>query len=158
MEVGETEPMLFRRFARSILILSLCLLALSCGGGASDPPAPSVPFTGDTYPDEIDCTEVTQTGNVFYVDPVSGSIDNAGSAASPWNTFQAVLENNKIESREPAAYPYTKGAALRVKNSGAPVKAGDTIVLRPGHHGSISILRYFNEDYINIIAEPGAIA
>ncbi len=149
-------PMMLSKRFKLVRLMLLCgFFALSCGGGQSDPPG--APFTGDTYPDEINRAEVTQTGTVFYVDPAAGDIANNGSAASPWNTFQAVLENNKIESREPAAYPYTKGAALKVKNSGAPVKAGDTIILKAGHHGSISILRYFNEDYIHIIAEPGAV-
>lgn len=144
------------------LIVWTLLIVTGCGGdgGESAQPAtqgmPGVPYAGDTYPSQIDQTEVTQTGNVFYVDPASGAIGNTGSASSPWNTLQAVIENNKIESREPAAYPYTEDVALKVKNSGAPVKAGDTIILKAGHHGSITILRYFNTQYINVIAEPGA--
>lgn len=141
------------------LIVWMLLMVTGCGGGSgesSQPAAPGAPYTGDAYPAQIDQTEVTQTGNVFYVDPASGAIGNTGSASSPWNTLQAVIENNKIESREPAAYPYTEGAALKVKNSGAPVKAGDTIILKAGHHGSITILRYFNSQYINVIAESGA--
>lgn len=85
---------------------------------------------GNTYPTQIDLTEVVQTGNVFYVDPSSGAIGNNGIESLPWNTFQAVIENNKIESREPVSYPYVEGGELKAKNAGAPpVKAGDTIIL-----------------------------
>ena len=67
-----------------------------------------------------------------------------------------MIENSKIESREPVSHPYTEGAELKIKNSGAPVKAGDTIILKAGHHGDIQILSYFNSQYINVIAEAGA--
>ena len=37
-------------------------------------------------------------GNTFYVDPLNGSISNDGSADSPWNTLQEVIEHNLIET------------------------------------------------------------
>ena len=35
-----------------------------------------------------------------------------------------------------------------VKNPGAPVKAGDTLILRSGFHGEIVAIEYYNDDYI----------
>lgn len=144
----------------AVIIICGVLASSGCGGGGGSASGgfstTGSSFTGNTYPDEIDRAEATPTGHVFYVDPATGSIGNSGSVSSPWNTLQAVIENNKIESREPESYPYSNGAALKTKNAGAPVKAGDTIILKAGHHGSITILRYFNSQYINVIAEPGA--
>ncbi len=147
-----------------MIIMGCALVWAGCGGGGQSGATgsagatgnSSAPFTGSTYPEQIDRIEVTATGNVFYVDPATGAIGNSGSASSPWNTLQAVIENNKIESREPVSAPYAEGGELKIKNSGAPVKAGDTIILKAGHHGSINIAKYFNEDYINVIAEAGA--
>lgn len=135
------------------------LLIEGCSGGGSGggSTSPGTPYTGSTYPSQIDLAEVTQTGNVFYVDPATGDINNNGSSSAPWNTLQAVVENNKIESRQPASYPYTSGGTLQTMNSGAPVKAGDTIVLKAGYHGDILIRGYFNAAYINVIADSGAI-
>ena len=142
------------------VILFLVLAGCGGGGGGAGSSVPAdtsgTPPTGDTYPAQIDRTEVTQTGSVFYVDPATGAIGNTGSSSSPWNTLQAVIAANKIESQEPESLPYTEGAALKAKNAGAPVQAGDTLVLRAGHHGSVDILRYFNAQHINVIAEPGA--
>ncbi len=151
---------MYARILCSGLICFFLIIVSGCGGGGNDAAGAVVrssnSFSGVVYPSQIDRTEVTETGNIFYVDPATGDIANSGSAASPWNTLQSVLESNKIESREPAAYPYMSGAVLKVKNSGAPVKAGDTIILKAGHHGSINIAKYFNEDHINILAEAGA--
>jgi len=48
----------------------------------------------------------------YYVDPATGSISNPGTAASPWNTLEAVFTANKVFA------------------------AGDEILLRSGYHGS----------------------
>ena len=85
----------------------------------------------------------------FYVDPVNGNINNDGSAAHPWSTLQEVFLSNKIQSRI-----YSSGQ-LVVKNSGAPVRAGDNIILRDGYHGDIIDNNYFNEDYVTIKAAAG---
>ena len=42
-----------------------------------------------------------------------------------------------------------------VRNAGAPVRAGDTIWLRSGFHGALSINRYYNTDNITLAAEEG---
>jgi len=43
----------------------------------------------------------------------------------------------------------------RLKNPGAPVKAGDTILLRSGYHGEIYCRGAGNDDYITIAAQEG---
>lgn len=144
-----------------MIVVAALVFACSSGGGGSSvsstrPDTNVAPYDGNAYPTRIDRAEAVQTGTVFYVDPAAGTITNDGSAAAPWSTLQAVIENSKIESRQPASLPFQDGAALVVKNPGAPVKAGDTIILRAGHHGDVLISRYFNADYINVIAEPGA--
>ena len=83
---------------------------------------------------------------VFYVDPEKGNIDNDGSAARPWRTIQEVFEHNLIRTRDSAG---------RSKNPNAPVKAGDTILLRSGYHGEIYCRGAYNDDYITIAAEKG---
>ncbi|HUV41041.1 MAG TPA: sugar-binding protein, partial [Sedimentisphaerales bacterium] len=91
--------------------------------------------------------EAAQQGNTFYVDPVSGSMANDGSYYHPWSTLQAVFAANKIESRDKNLNP---------RNTGAPVKAGDTIMLRSGNHGIINETGgYHNTSTITIEAQSG---
>jgi len=94
-------------------------------------------------------------GATFYVDPINGDINNDGSYDHPWSTLKEVLENNKIESTKPQNHPYAMGDPLVVKNPGAPVKAGDTIMLRDGFHGTIYAVEYYHTDTITIEAQPG---
>jgi len=87
------------------------------------------------------------TATTFYCDPASGSMSNDGSYSSPWSTLQAVFDNNKIESRD---------KNLNTINSGAPVKAGDTILLRSGNHGTINEQGgYHNTSNITVEAQSG---
>lgn len=65
--------------------------------------------------------------NVF-VDPAIGSISNDGSEAKPWSTLKEVFDSSKIEIRKFKTKPASAQGAMVVKNPGAPVKAGDTIV------------------------------
>ena len=44
---------------------------------------------------------------------------------------------------------------LVVRNAGAPVRAGDTIRLRSGFHGDLTIERYYNLGHITLAAEEG---
>ncbi len=83
---------------------------------------------------------------VFYVDPEKGDTDNDGSAERPWRTVQELFKQNLIRTRDSAG---------RFKNLHAPVKAGDTILLRSGYHGEIYCRRAYNDDYITITAEEG---
>lgn len=83
---------------------------------------------------------------VFYVDPETGDMGNDGSAARPWKTVQEVFEGNLIQTRDGRG---------QLKNADAPVKAGDTILLRSGYHGQIYCRGAYNDDYIAIAAEEG---
>ncbi len=69
-------------------------------------------------------------GADFYVDPVSGSPSGDGSAGKPWRTIQDVIAT-------------------------APIEPGDTIWLRSGYHGALSITGRYNRDMVTIAAQPG---
>ncbi|MBW8040146.1 MAG: hypothetical protein FVQ85_09130 [Planctomycetes bacterium] len=84
--------------------------------------------------------------SVFYVDPVKGDMNNDGSAEHPWRTIEQVFKQNLIQTRD------TIG---RLKNPQAPVKAGDSILLRSGYHGEIYYRRAYNDDFITIAAQKG---
>ncbi len=84
--------------------------------------------------------------SVFYVDPETGRMDNDGSAEHPWKTVQQVFEQNLIQTRD---------AAGRLKNEHAPVKGGDTILLRSGYHGEINCRVAYNDEFITIAAQEG---
>ncbi len=91
----------------------------------------------------------------FYVDPVTGRPTGDGSATHPWRTIHEVFDAGLVESQQWAKLPYTQQSELVPRNPGAPVRAGDTIWLRPGYHGDLSILRYYNTDTITLAAEEG---
>lgn len=91
----------------------------------------------------------------FYVDPVTGSAAGDGSAARPWRTIQEVFDAGLVESQQWAQLPYTQQSELVPKNAGAPVRAGDTIRLRSGYHGDLTVLRYYNTGTITLAAEQG---
>ncbi len=91
----------------------------------------------------------------FYIDPGQGKIDNDGSAQNPWSTLQEVLTEGKIETRMYETKPAEPNTPLVPKNTGAPVKAGDTLLLRTGYHGDIYAREFYNEDYITIMAQSG---
>jgi hypothetical protein len=94
--------------------------------------------------------------STFYVDPAHGSNRNDGSSGSPWKTLQEVIDSNKIATQEGASYPYVWGQPLKAKNPDAPVRGGDTLILRDGYHGKITILRMYNTGWITIAADKGA--
>jgi hypothetical protein len=91
----------------------------------------------------------------FYVDPQTGDSANDGSEAHPWRTLQEVIDAGSIESQGWESLPYEPGKALVPKNAGAPVKAGDTIWLRSGYHGEVTITGYYNAANVTLAAEPG---
>jgi len=95
------------------------------------------------------------SGKVFHVDPVRGSNQGDGSRESPWRTMQEVVEANLIESQEWSQYPYQEGASLKPKNAGAPVKAGDTVLLYEGHHGELFLQSFYNAATITVAAAEG---
>ncbi|HEX7770714.1 MAG TPA: right-handed parallel beta-helix repeat-containing protein, partial [Dokdonella sp.] len=91
----------------------------------------------------------------FHIDPVNGSPGGDGSAAQPWQSLQAVLDAGLVETRDWPAYPYEDGMVLEVVNAGAPVRAGDTLLLHAGYHGDIAIEHAYNSAPITLAAAPG---
>lgn len=91
----------------------------------------------------------------FFVDPVNGSPAGDGSAGRPWRTIQEVLAAGLVQSQQWDHLPYSPTSVLVAKNAGAPVRAGDTIWLRSGFHGDVSIERYYNLGPITLAAEAG---
>lgn len=89
----------------------------------------------------------------FYIDPVNGAATNIGSESSPWRTLQEVIEAGLVESHS-WQRPYSAGSELEPRNTGAPVKAGDTLILLTGYHGQVNIHRYINDETIFIQAGP----
>ncbi|MHC4742459.1 MAG: choice-of-anchor Q domain-containing protein [Planctomycetota bacterium] len=81
-------------------------------------------------------------GAVFYVDPEAGD----GSAEKPWKTAEQIFKQNLIRTRDKNG---------RIRNPQAPVKAGDTILLRSGYHGTIYFRNAYNDDFITIAAQKG---
>jgi len=91
----------------------------------------------------------------FYVDPVHGSPTGDGSAGRPWRTIQEVFDGKLVESQQWDKLPYTPERKLVTRNTGAPVRAGDTIRLRSGYHGDLLIDKYYNLGTITLTAEEG---
>jgi hypothetical protein len=91
----------------------------------------------------------------FYIDPVNGSDGGDGSAAHPWRSLQAVFDDGLIETRDWPSYPYDSGMQLVAVNTGAPVRAGDTLWLRDGYHGDLAIEHAYNTAAITVAAEAG---
>ena len=88
----------------------------------------------------------------FHIDPLGGAPGGDGSAARPWRTLQEVIEAHLIETQHWARLPYEAGAALQVVNPGAPVRAGDTLILHTGYHGDILIQGAYNAQTITVEA------
>lgn len=85
-------------------------------------------------------------GAVFYCDPVGGSPDGDGSAARPWRRLQEVLQAGLVQMRDRQGQP---------ANPQAPVRPGDTVLLRSGWHGVIRFRGGYNPKPITLAAEPG---
>ena len=86
----------------------------------------------------------TARAATFYCDPTKGSPQGDGSAQRPWRTFEEALAARLIELRD---------AGGKSANPNAPVKAGDTLLLRSGWHGVIRIPRGYNDQFITIAAD-----
>ena len=82
----------------------------------------------------------------FYCDPIHGSPEGDGSRARPWRTIENVLQDRLIEFRDRAGNP---------ANPEAPVKPGDTVLLRSGWHGVIRVAGGYNDQFITIAADQG---
>lgn len=85
-------------------------------------------------------------GATFYCDPTAGSPQGDGSIERPWRRLEEVISSRLIQFAD------ARGVIL---NSNAPVKSGDTILLRSGWHGVIRIRTAYNEKPITIAAEKG---
>ncbi len=91
-------------------------------------------------------TLVSARGASFYCDPATGSPQGDGSAARPWRTIEEVLQARLIQLCDRRGKP---------ANPDAPVKPGDTVLLRSGWHGVIRIANGYNEQPITIAADRG---
>ncbi len=81
---------------------------------------------------------------------------NDGSAAAPWSTLEEVVAAGLIETMENWPLPFDpQNSGRRVKQAGAPVVAGDTLLLYDGLHGKLFLQNYNNGDYITIAAAAG---
>lgn len=88
----------------------------------------------------------TGQGGTFYCDPARGSPQGDGSIERPWSTLEEVLSARLIQLCE------KDGKAI---NPSAPVKPGDTVLLRSGWHGVVRIPRGYNDRPITIAADKG---
>jgi MYXO-CTERM domain-containing protein len=91
----------------------------------------------------------------FYVDPQAGAPSGDGSATKPWRTLQEVIDAKLVSTRAWDALPYKPSAKLVPKNASGPIKAGDTIWLRSGYHGALTISSHYNSAVITVAAESG---
>jgi hypothetical protein len=85
-------------------------------------------------------------GATFYCDPAKGSPQGDGSADRPWRTIEEVLSGKLIR---------LCGEDGTAANPAAPVKGGDTVLLRSGWHGVLRIPAGYNDRFITIAAEQG---
>lgn len=94
-------------------------------------------------------------GKDFYVDPATGSPTGDGSVTKPWRTIEEVIAANLVSTQNWASLPYTSTSTLVAKNPTGPIKAGDTIYLRSGYHGALSIIGHYNAKTVTITAQAG---
>ena len=92
----------------------------------------------------------------FHVDPTKGANSGDGSSAKPWKTLEEVIAANLVETQNWESLPYAAGKKLKAKNAGAPIKAGDRIVLYSGYHGEVTISGHYNASAITIAPASGA--
>ncbi len=92
--------------------------------------------------------------NTFYIDPVNGSNSGDGTLASPWKTLEEVINANLIESKSYVPPYDSNNPQLVIKNEGAPIKAGDTLMLYSGLHGDIFLKNYINDQNITVMNVP----
>ncbi len=117
-------------------------------------------IVSDTYGGHIGSTTAHLTVNAgahrsqHYVDPVNGSDLGDGSSTSPWKSLQTVV-TKRVATRNWASLPYADGRSLIPVNPGAAVQAGDTIWLRSGVYGTLTIQGAYNYAPITIAAEAG---
>jgi parallel beta-helix repeat protein len=102
------------------------------------------------------CIAAPVCASTFHVDPVHGDDSSGdGSAAHPWRSLSHVLDDGLVETRDWPSLPYEDGMTLVTIHAGAPVKAGDTILLHGGDYGDVVIGSAYNASPIIIAAAPG---
>jgi parallel beta-helix repeat protein len=89
---------------------------------------------------------LTAPAATYYCDPAKGSAEGDGSAGRPWRTVEEVVRAGLIQRCNPLGKP---------ANPNAPVKPGDTVLLRSGWHGILSIPGGYNRQPITVAAAPG---
>ena len=152
---------------RSALLLAALLQAAilsGCSvtapeGAVSDPPPPPVDDPGDGLPawaswlDQADML----AGEVFHLDPRSGSLDNPGTADQPWPGLQAVVAAGYVQrwSTEEKPYPAGGDADIVCLNPGAPVGPGDRLVLHEGDHGDVVLNDMHQPGFVKISGAAG---
>jgi hypothetical protein len=82
----------------------------------------------------------------FLCDPARGSPQGDGSAERPWRTIEEVLAARLVQICDKDGKP---------SNPKAPVRSGDTLLLRSGWHGVIRIPGGYNTAPITIASAPG---
>jgi len=92
-----------------------------------------------------------------FVDPVNGTDAGDGSASRPWRSLQDVVARQIETQTWEGSLPFVEGKKLVPVNSGAPVKAGDTVWLRTGDYGALAIQSAYNVAPITLAAEPGSV-
>jgi len=89
----------------------------------------------------------------FYIDPKHGEASGDGSEAKPWRSPQETIDCGLVQSRGWDALPYNPERKLVPKNDGAPIKPGDTIWLRSGDHGEVTIRKhYVSPKWVGVVA------
>jgi hypothetical protein len=157
-----TIPHGFPRWVIAALAIWAAIFCLNCSGGSSPDDSALADDSGGTgtvqdasAPIACDLILSPAGGHTYYLDPVNGRNDNAGTPASPWGSLQSVIEDNMIETRVYSDLPYDGTNSLVTRNPGAPVKAGDTLVLLNGFHGEFYLRGAYNAYPITIAAAAG---
>jgi len=147
---GMVAPLSEANAATSLLThLTLPAFSSTVYTGCPLPPASTVSSSG------------LASGQVFYVDPVHGSMSGDGSKARPWHTLAEVV-NNGLFANMPSHWDNTLMKMVN-RNPNAPIKPGATIYLLSGNHGKVliqgtygtTLTGYDNPQFITIAALPG---
>lgn len=134
-------------------------ILMACGenstpGNGNQQDLPGIHEPGSWAPCPLDPLPVGEH-NTFYLDPINGSNANSGTEAAPLGSLQSVIEDNMIETQNYTDLPYDGSNALVIKNKGALVKAGDTLILLAGYHGEFSMQGAYNSAPITVRAADG---
>lgn len=121
------------KMADGFFVVSLCLASLLTSSHAAE--RVQEPFHASEPPPRT-----------FYCDAVHGSRHGNGSAEHPWGAIQEVIQDGLIQRCN---------AQGQADKPNAPVGPGDTLLLRSGWHGVLSIPGGYNRRPITIAAAPG---